>query len=195
MKVTIDMENLENALEKVLGENIEKVVREETEKILNSTISTCAKDAIDEIANKSIETYINDYVKNATVKIGGGLYPREEEKTYTVEQYLRKELADILESKTLTVTKRNFVTECFEKKKVTFEEFIKESFNFDEIIKNKLNEFSKQLKSEINAVLIDNLNKTTKDALSETLFRALTESDVYKKLTDNLKYISEKRGF
>lgn len=192
MKVTIDMDNLEHVLEKVLGENIEKVVREEAEKILQSTISNCAKDVIDNIANKSIETYVNDYIKTATLKTGGGLYPREEEKVYTVEQYLRKELAEILDSKTLTITKRNYISDCFEKKKVTFEEFIKESFNFDEIIKKKLNEFSKELKIEITEILNNNLNQTAKNALSETVFKVLTESDVYKKLTDNLKYISEK---
>lgn len=192
MKVTIDMDNLEHVLEKVLGENIEKVVREEAEKILQSTISNCAKDVIDNIANKSIETYVNDYVKTATLKTGGGLYPREEQKVYTVEQYLRKELAEILDSKTLTITKRNYISDCFEKKKVTFEEFIKESFNFDEIIKKKLNEFSKELKIEITEILNNNLNQTAKNALSETVFKVLTESDVYKKLTDNLKYISEK---
>lgn len=192
MKVIIDMENLESLLEKSLDENINTVIKEEVDNMIHTTISSSVKAAVDEISNKSIESYINDYIKTAKVKTGGGLYSKEEEMVYTVEEYLRKKLSEILESKTLIVKERDYVRDCFVDKEVTFEEFIKRSFDFESIIKQRLTSFSKDLKYEINAILTDNLNETTKNAISETLFELLNESDNYKKIVDKLKCFDKK---
>ena len=56
---------------------------------------------------RNLKNYVNDYIMNTKIKTGGNFWGDEEEKEYTVEQFIKKELKNRLESKTLKVKRRN----------------------------------------------------------------------------------------
>lgn len=91
MKVTIDLENLEALVKETTEKNIEAVIKEQVNNTVNKTIDKLAKDEINNAVSANFQRFVDEYIKNTTIKVGGNSYwDDEEQKEYTVEQYIKK---------------------------------------------------------------------------------------------------------
>lgn len=192
MKVNIDMENLENLIKTTMEENIEKVVKNEINKVVSKTIESKSKAAIEEIVSMKMVDFINEYIETSKITVGGGFYSKEEAKTYTISEYIKKELADSLSKGKLKIKSNDRYGDGF--KDVTFEEFIKQSFDIEGAIKKELESFMSKTKKEINSKIDETFTDVTKNMLSETVFNVLMKNDTFAKIKDNVKCIADKKG-
>ncbi len=123
MKITMEMDNLQTVVETALKENIENVVREEVDKLIVQGIQD-SKETIQNIINDKMARFVEDYLTTATISIGGGW--REDPKTYTIEEYIKSEIADRMESGKF-LFKDRYNKDTYK----SFDEFCKERFNVD----------------------------------------------------------------
>lgn len=196
MKVTIDLENLETLIKETTEKNIEAVIKEQVNNTVNKTIDKLAKDEINNAVSANFQRFVDEYIKNTTIKVGGNSYwDDEEQKEYTVEQYIKKELKDCLESKTLKVKKKgktSSYSDDFEH--VSFEEYINRSFNADDLIKDNLNKFMDGIRKDINKTMKDTFDSSTKNMLSSAVLSILTANDTYRQIENQIKCIADKRA-
>jgi len=195
MKATIDLENLECIVQETIEKNIETVVKEQVTLVVKKTIDDLAKRVISDTVSENFQRFVDEYIKKTTIKVGGNSYwDDEEQKEYTVEQYIKKELKDRLESKTLRVKKKgrtSSYSDDFED--VGFEEYIYRSFNPEEIIKSDLDKFMDGVRKDINKTMKDTFDNSTKNMLSSAVLSILNANETYRQIENNIKCIADKR--
>lgn len=195
MKVTIDLENLENLVETVTEKNIENIIKEQIDSSVRKTIDNLAKKEIANTVSENFQRFVDEYINTTTIKVGGNNYwDDEEQKEYTVEQYIKKELKDRLESKRLKVKKKggtSSYSDDFEE--VSFEEYILRSFNPEELIKKDLDKFMDDIRKDINKTMKDTFDSSTKNMLSSAVLNILSANDTYRQIENNIKCIADKR--
>lgn len=195
MKVTIDLENLENIVQGTIETNIETVVKEQVETVIKKTIDKMAKDTINDAVSANFERFVNEYITTTMIKVGGNSYWDDEEtKEYTVEQYIKSELKARLESNTLRVKKKgrtSSYSDDFEN--VAFEEYINRHFDFDEMIKKDLDKFMDDIRKNVNKTMKDTFDNSTKSMLSTAVLNILSANDTYRQIENNIKCIADKK--
>lgn len=195
MKVTIDLENLENLVETATEKNIENIIKEQIDSSVRKTIDNLAKKEITNTVSENFQRFVDEYISTTTIKVGGNNYWNDEEqKEYTVEQYIKKELKDRLESKRLKVKKKgrtSSYSDDFEE--VSFEEYILRSFNPEELIKKDLDKFMDDIRKDINKTMKDTFDSSTKNMLSSAVLNILSANDTYRQIENNIKCIADKR--
>lgn len=192
MKVNIDMENLSSIVEQSLEKNISVTVENVVSDVISGYINSTYKAEIENIVNEKMKDYVDNYIKTATITVGGGFDIKNNPiETYTVEEYINKQLADIMNKQSFKVEEKTRYGD-YRTDEVTFENFIKRSFNVNELIQNELNSFMKKTKNEINKQIKDTLDATTRNMLSETVFNMLMQSDTYGRLSNGLKLLEDK---
>lgn len=92
MKVTIDLENLEELVLTTMNNNIESLVKRQVEEIIGKKTEDSAKEIIENAISEKFENYVNDYIMSTKIKTGGNFWGDEEEKEYTVEQFIKKRI-------------------------------------------------------------------------------------------------------
>lgn len=194
MKVTIDLENLEELVSTTMNNNIESLVKRQVEETIRKKTKDSAKKIIENIVSEKFENYVNDYIMNTKIKTGGSYWDNEEEKEYTVEQFIKKELKDRLESKTLKVKKKNRNSSYnSDYENVSFEEYINRQFDFDEMIKNDLDKFMDDIRKQVNKTMKEVFDTSTKNMLSNSVLSILTANETYRQIENNIKCIADKR--
>ena len=107
MKVTINLENLEQLVQTTTEKNIETIIKKQVAETVRKTIDELAKEVIADTVTENFQRFVDEYIKTTTIKVGGNSYwDDEEQKEYTVEQYIKYELKKRLESKKLRVKKK-----------------------------------------------------------------------------------------
>lgn len=191
MKVNIEMENLEKVVQQTMEKNMEKVIQEEVYKLVNLKITELSRDVISNIVNMRMEQFVNEYIEKATITVGGGFYSREEAKTYTVEEYIKKEIAEILNNQKLKIKKEDRYGNN-DTTTVSFEEYIKKSFDASALIKTQLDTFMTDVKNQINKNVKELFDSTTKKMLSDTVLNMLMQNDTFVQLNNSIKNIADK---
>ena len=182
MKFIAEMENLEQLVEAAIEENLNNLIEQEVRNIIADKVRSSAKEIIENIVNEKLTTYVEDYIKTATVSVGGGW--NSDPVVYTVEEYIRKQISEIMESGKLH-TKSSYGNTT-----VTFEEFIKQQFDATSYVKKALESFMKQVKDDINKNVDDMFNQTTKAALSSVVMNLLANNATFMDMQDNIKRIA-----
>ena len=191
MKVNIDMENMADLVKEAVENNINTTIKNEVNGIAENYVRENFKNKIEKIFNENMTDYVNDYIKNATITVGGGFYSDEDIVTYTVENYIKKELSNILSSKKLNIYRKNSYGNE-KKEEVTFEEFIKSAFEPNKIVEKRLTEFMNETKNEINKKIDETFTGVTKNMLSETVFNILMNNETFNKMNKSIKCIADK---
>lgn len=195
LKVTIDLENLESLVKESTEKNIEAVIKEQVANTVNKTIDKLVEKEIKNAVSANFQRFVDEYIKNTTIKVGGNSYwDDEEQKEYTVEQYIKKELKDRLESKTLKAKKKgrtSSYSDDFEQ--VSFEEYINRSFNAEDLIKADLDKFMDGIRKDINKTMKETFDTSTKNMLSSAVLSILTANDTYRQIENKIKCIADKR--
>lgn len=189
MKVTIDLENLQNIIESALNKNIETVVKEKVSDLISEQIKNTAKEQIEEICNKRMSDFVEEYIKTTKITVGGGFYSDDEIKEYTVEQYIKNQLAEIMKNQSFKTHKKDNYGRNQEKE-VTFDYFVKETFDVNSIVKKEIEAFVSQTKRKISDNIKSVFDNATKNMLSENVFNVLMASESYQKINDSIKRLA-----
>lgn len=190
MKVTIDLENLEYLVQNSIEENIETIVKKQIDNVVRKMAEEVAKGAIEDKVSENFQRFVDEYIANTKIRIGGGYWDDSDAREYTVEEYIKKQLKEKLESNSLRVKAAKYNSEY---KNVTFEEYIKSQFNFNEEIKSAVDEFTDGIRKQVNDAMKDAFDNSTKNMLSATVLNILNANETYRKLENNIKCIADKR--
>lgn len=196
MKVTIDLENLEGLIKKIIENNMEAVVKEQVENVVRKTINELAKKIISDAVSENFERFVNEYISTTKIKVGGNSYwDDEESQEFTVEQYIKRELKARLESKTLRVKKKGR-TSSYEDdfENVPFEVYIYRRFDFNKMIEEDLDKFMDDIRKNINKTMKETFDDSTKNMLSSSVLSILNANETYRQIENNIKCIANKRG-
>ena len=182
MKVTADMENLEQLVESAIEENLNSLIEQEVHSVIADKVRSSAKEIIETIVNEKLTAYVEDYIKTATISVGGGW--NSAPVVYTVEEYIKHQISEIMESGKLH-TKSSYGNTT-----VTFEEFIKQQFDATSYVKKALESFMKNVKEDINNNVNTMFNQTTQVALSSVVMNLLSNNATFMDMQDNIKRIT-----
>ena len=194
MKVTIDLENLETLVQTTMEKNIETIVNKQISLTVNEVAERLAEKVIKEKVSENFQRFVDEYIVNTKIKIGGSYWDNTEDQEYTVEQYIKKELKDRLDSNKLKAKKpgrSSSYSDDFEQ--VSFEEYIKRQFNFDDMIKKELDKFMDDIRKQINKTMKETFDNSTKNMLSTAVLNILNANDTYRQIENNIKCIADKQ--
>lgn len=185
MKVNIDMENLSNAVDIAIAENANNVIKDVIEKKISTYIDKNYKKIIEITINEKMEEYLKNYLETTTITVGEGLL-NQNIKTYTIQEYINKQISDIMNNKKFeTEIKNRWGEKSFQE--VSFDEFIKQSFDVSKEVRHQLENYMKSVKDDINRNIKNVTDQVMKDMLSNTIFEILMQSDTYSKISNGLK--------
>ena len=81
--------------------------KKQVDETVRETIDGSAKEMIADTVAENFQRFVDEYIKSTTIKVGGNSYwDDEEQKEYTVEQYIKYELKKRLESKKLRAKRK-----------------------------------------------------------------------------------------
>lgn len=194
MKVTIDLENLESLVQNTMETNIENIVKEQIERTVREVSEDLSKKIIEEKVSENFQRFVDEYITSTKIKVGGGYFDDTEEKEYTVEQYIKKELKDRLDSKRLQA-KKNGRTSSYDSgyESVTFEEYIFRRFDPEEMIKKDLDKFMDDIRKQVNKTMKKTFDNSTKNMLSNAVLSILGANETYRQIENNIKCIADKQ--
>ena len=194
MKVTIDLENLETLVQTTMEKNIENVVNTQIEASVRKVAEDLAKGIIKDKVSENFQRFVDEYITTTKIKVGGGYWDDTKEQEYTVEQYIKNELKNRLESKKLRVKKKgrtSSYSDDFEE--VSFEEYINRNFDFDNIVKKDIDNFMNDIRKQVNQTIKETFDNSTKAMLSTAILNILGTNETYRKIENNIKCIADKQ--
>ena len=185
MKVTVDMENLGLMVQDVVEKNLNSMIENEVRKSIESKVAASSREIIESVVNEKLESYVNDYIKTATISVGGGW--NSEPKTYTVEEYIKQQISEIMNTQKFK-TKDRYGDY---KNTITFEEYVKKELNVDASVQAALDKFMKKVRDDVNKNITKMFDNTTQAALSSAVMNMLNNSNAFLEMRDNLKRITD----
>ena len=194
MKVTIDLENLETLVQTTIEKNIETIVNEQISLTVNEVAERLGEKVIKDKVSENFQRFVDEYITNTKIKTGGSYWDNTEDQEYTVEQYIKKELKDRLDSNKLKAKKpgrSSSYSDDFEQ--VSFEEYIKRQFDFDDMIKKELDKFMDDIRKQVNKTMKETFDNSTKNLLSTAVLNILNANDTYRQIENNIKCIADKK--
>lgn len=185
MKVTVDMENLGNMVQDIVEKNLNSIIESEIQKSIESKVAQNAREIIETIVNEKLESYVIEYIKTATISVGGGW--NSEPKTYTVEEYIKQQISEIMDKHTFKIKDRYGDY----KSAITFEEYVKKELNVDASVQKTLDQFMKKVRDDVSKNITKMFDQTTQAALSSVVMNMLNNSNAFLEMRDNLKRIAD----
>lgn len=185
MEVTVDMENLGAMVQDVVEKNLNSVIENEVRKSIENKVAANAREIIESVVNEKLESYVNEYIKTAIISVGGGW--NSEPKTYTVEEYIKQQISEIMSTQKFKTKDRygDYKTT------ITFEEYVKKEFNIDASVQASLDKFMRKVKDDVNRNITNMFDQTTQTALSSVVMNMLNNSNAFLEMRDNLKRITD----
>lgn len=74
MKVTIDLENLEQLVQTTTEKNIETIIKKQVTETVRKTIDELAKEVIADTVTENFQRFVDEYIKTTTIIVGGNSY-------------------------------------------------------------------------------------------------------------------------
>lgn len=195
MKVTLELDNLENIVQTTLEKNLENVVKEQIADIVKKTADNLIKDTINTQVSENFQHFVDEYITTKKIKVGGSYWDNEPEQEYTVEQYIKQQLKEKLDSKKLKLKKQDSYgryTNNYEE--VSFETYISRQFDPSEEIKKELDTFMDDIRKQVNTTMKETFDNSTKSMLSNAVLSILSANDTYRQIENNIKRIADKQA-
>lgn len=184
----IDVDRISNDVYNAVVSRIEnEIIKKITENVIGK-VQIEISEAINERINASVEDAINKIYSNEKLTIAEkeSSYWNDTIKTKEIvfKDYLMEKLKVILES-------GEFKTYNYrgDSEKTTISNYFKDKC-IDKDIKEQLDRVIKELKGTISNNIKEMFDNSTKQLLSEQVMQVLISSDTYKKITDNIKSLS-----
>lgn len=195
MKITLELDNLENIVQTTLEKNLENVVKEQIADIVKKTADNLIKDTINTQVSENFQHFVDEYITTKKIKVGGSYWDNEPEQEYTVEQYIKQQLKEKLDSKKLKLKQKDSYgryTNNYEE--VSFETYISRQFDPDEMIKKELDAFMDDIRKQVNTTMKETFDNSTKSMLSNAVLSILSANDTYRQIENNIKCIADKQA-
>lgn len=192
MKITIDLENLEQMVQDALENNAESAIKIAVKEAISEQVGKILSSETEKTANQVIEEYIREYLQNAKITVGGG-WDEEGVKEYTVEQYLKKQINDIFESKSFTAERTDRWGEK-KRTKVSFQDFVTSYLKVDELLEPKIKNMVEEVKKDVNRRAKEILDTSMKNALADNVFAIVSASETYRKISDGVRLLGGGNG-
>ena len=195
MKVTLELDNLENIVQTTLEKNLGNVVKEQIADIVKKTADNLIKDTINTQVSKNFQHFVDEYITTKKIKVGGSYWDNEPEQEYTVEQYIKQQLKEKLDSKKLKLKQMDSYgryTNNYEE--VSFETYISRQFDPNEMIKKELDAFMDDIRKQVNTTMKETFDNSTKSMLSNAVLNILSANDTYRQIENNIKCIADKQA-
>lgn len=195
MKVTLELDNLENIVQTTLEKNLENVVKEQIADIVKKTADNLIKDIINTQVSENFQHFVDEYITTKKIKVGGSYWDNEPEQEYTVEQYIKQQLKEKLDSKKLKLKQMDSYgryTNNYEE--VSFETYISRQFDPNEMIKKELDAFMDDIRKQVNTTMKETFDNSTKSMLSNAVLSILSANDTYRQIENNIKCIADKQA-
>lgn len=189
MKVIIEMENLQSIIEESAKINTERAIEDAIRDVAREKVDNVLKDQIEEIVNNSIAGYVNDYLKSAKIKIGGG-WKSDNVEEYTAEEYLKKQIGEVLDSQKFRCKYKDRWGQWTEGER-TFKEYLEEYFNAEEVVKPYIEKMAKEMRDEVNRKIKSTFDNAMRTTLADNVFAIVSSNDTYRTITQNLKLLGE----
>ena len=189
MKVTIDMENLQSIIEESAKINTENAVKQAIMDVAREKVDSVLRDSIEEAVNGSIAGYVNDYLKTARIRIGGG-WDSESVQEYTAEEYLKKQIKDVFENQSFKVKRKNSWGNM-EDQKVSFQEYLQQYINVEAEIKPYIERMAKQIKEDVSQKIKSLFDDAMRSTLAENVFEIVSASDTCRSVSNSLKMLGD----
>lgn len=195
MKITLELDNLENIVQTTLEKNLENVVKEQIADIVKKTADNLIKDTINTQVSEHFQHFVDEYIMTKKIKVGGSYWDNEPEQEYTVEQYIKQQLKEKLDSKKLkTKQKDSYGRYTNNYEEVSFETYISRQFDPDEMIKKELDAFMDDIRKQVNTTMKETFDNSTKSMLSNAVLSILSANDTYRQIENNIKCIADKQA-
>mgnify|MGYP004547911259 CR=1 FL=1 len=195
MKVTLELDNLENIVQTTLEKNLENVVKEQIADIVKKTADILIENTIKAQISEHFQRFVDEYISTKKIKVGGSYWDNEPEQEYTVEQYIKQQLKERLDSKQLKVKKKGRTGSYNDDyENVTFEQYISNQFDPNEMIKKELDTFMDDIRKQVNTTMKETFNNSTKSMLSNAVLNILNANDTYRQIENNIKCIADKQA-
>ena len=195
MKVTLELDNLENIVQTTLEKNLENIVKEQITDIVEKTANDLLKDTINTQVSENFQHFIDEYITTKKIKVGGSYWDNEPKQEYTVEQYIKQQLKEKLDSKKLKLKQKDSYgryTNNYEE--VSFETYISRQFDPSEEIKKELDAFMNDIRKQVNTTMKKTFDNSTKSMLSNAVLSILSANDTYRQIENNIKCIADKQA-
>lgn len=195
MKVTLELDNLENIVQTTLEKNLENIVKEQITDIVEKTANDLLKDTINTQVSENFQHFIDEYITTKKIKVGGSYWDNEPEQEYTVEQYIKQQLKEKLDSKKLKLKQKDSYgryTNNYEE--VSFETYISRQFDPSEEIKKELDAFMNDIRKQVNTTMKKTFDNSTKSMLSNAVLSILSANDTYRQIENNIECIADKQA-
>lgn len=187
MKVTIDMENLQSIIEESAKINTKNAVEQAIMDVAREKVDSVLRGRIEEIVNEAIVGYVNDYLKNTKIHIGGG-WGKKDVEEYTAEEYLKKQVKDVFESQSFTVKKENRWGSTGEEK-VSFQEYMQKHLDIEAEVKPYMDKMAKSIRNDVNQKVKALFDDSMRSTLAENVFAIVSASDTYRSVSNSLKML------
>lgn len=191
MKITFEMDNLQDLIEKSVAGNIEEAVKSQVEDTIKEQVIILGGDIISEVVTKNFNEFVNDYITNTKITVRKeDFWGSADVDEYTVEEYIKKCLKERLDNEKFKI--RNMYDRYEE---VTFYDYIKNHYERDmeKEIKKKMDSYFIDIRDQINQTMKETFDNTTKDMLSSTVLNILTQNNTYRQLENSIKSIATKQ--
>lgn len=191
MKITFEMDNLQDLIEKSVSKNIEEAVKSQVEDTIKEQVAKLGGDIISEVVTKNFNEFVNDYITNTKITVRKeDFWGDADVNEYTVEEYIKKCLKERLDNE-----KFRMMGKYDRYEEVTFDEYIKKYYEtyIEKEIKKKMDSYFEDIRNQINRTMKETFDNTTKDMLSSTVLNILTQNNTYKQLENNIKFIATKQ--
>ena len=187
MKITIDMEKLQNIIEESAKINSENAVKQAIMDVAREKVNAVLCSRIEEIVNELIADYINDYLKTTKIHVGGGWNSADVEE-YTAEEYLKKQIKDVFESQSFTVKKKDRWG-AVKTEKVSFQEYLQQHLDIEAEVKPYMDKMAKSIRDDVNKKVKDLFDDAMRSTLAENVFAIVSASDTYRSVSNSLKML------
>lgn len=190
MKVTVDMENLSELIEKAANENMQDAINAAMEKVVRQKVDECLKEQSENAINDIIHGMVEKYIAETKVTVGNS-WDEEGVNEYTLEQYLKLKIKNIFEKQVFTVVEHDSWRGRDTRTEVSFKDYIDKQMDVEAEIKKNMNRFADSVKSQVNRRIKDTLDESMKSALTDNIFAMLSSSQTYQTVARNVQLLGE----
>lgn len=151
------------------------------------------KETIRDKASEIVREFIDDFLKNEIITVGGGYYDDEERKEYTLLEYSKKCIGDCVKKSEFRICTGNDRYGDKQYKNMKFADYIKEKLGLDAETKAFIDSQVADIKKQINSEVKNIFDESTKTMLSDTVLKILMANDTYKKIEGSISCIADRK--
>lgn len=189
MKVTIDMENVEKIVTEACNKNSGQAIQDALESVVREKIDAVLGEKTNEYIEHKIEEYIQAYLSTTKIQVGNS-WSGDGVKEYTVEEYVKKQISDILGGQKFTRKVKDRWGDWTEET-VDFKAYIDSKIDIEREIKPYMERLARQVKDDVNDRIRSMLDDAMRKNLADNVFTIVSSSETYRKVSESIKLLGQ----